>query len=122
MTMPSGPAFGAKGTIEWSQEDPDHFRMVKLGEPAQVFSRGRDAFDASAQAFSRIPSGHPEGVFEAFANIYKAFSLALKKKLSGKTLTETDIEFPTVEQGLDGVKFIVACVNSSSKDSAWVRV
>ncbi len=112
--------FGSKGTIEWFQEDPDHFRLVKLGEPARRISRGRDGFVPAAQAFSRIPSGHVEGVFEAFANIYKAYANALAKKIGGGALTQADIAFPTVQEGLDGVRFIGACVASSASGSQWI--
>jgi len=112
--------FGTTGTIEWFQEDPDHFRLTKIGEPTQTWSRGRNPFVDKAQSFSRIPAGHPEGVYEAFANIYKAFATALTKKLSGEKSCAFDIDFPTVEQGADGVQFINKCVESSSNGSAWV--
>jgi predicted dehydrogenase len=112
--------FGTTGTIEWFQEDPDHFRLTKIGEPTQIWSRGRNPFVDKAQSFSRIPAGHPEGVYEAFANIYKAFATALSKKLSGEKSCAFDIDFPTVEQGADGVQFINKCVESSSNGSAWV--
>ncbi len=114
--------FGTTGTIEWSQEDPDHFRLVKIGEPVQTWSRGRDSFVDKAQYYSRIPAGHPEGVYEAFANIYKSFATALSKKLSGGQLSASDIDFPTVEQGADGVQFINKCVESSVKGAAWVTL
>jgi len=57
----------------------------------------------------------------AFANIYHAFIFALNKKKTGATLTKKDIDYPTVEMGLEGVKFIEKCLNSSKADSAWVN-
>ncbi|MDX9959143.1 MAG: gfo/Idh/MocA family oxidoreductase, partial [Spirochaetia bacterium] len=66
-----------------------------------------------------IPSGHPEGYFEAFANIYRNYIGALAKLQAGQKLTEADLDFPSVEMGLDGVKFIGKCVESSRKGAAW---
>jgi predicted dehydrogenase len=113
--------FGSKGAIEWSQEDPDHLRISWLGKPGQVLSRGRDPFHPGAQRHSRIPAGHPEGYFEAFANIYRAFAGALAKKKGGAPLAALDLDFPGVEDGISGVRFVHRCVESSSQGSARVR-
>jgi predicted dehydrogenase len=113
---------GSTGTIEWFQEDPDHFRLMKIGEPMQTWSRGRDSFVKEAQDYSRIPSGHPEGVYEAFANIYRSYIRALSKKMAGEQLNGSDMDFPTGGQGADGVQFINKCVESSLKGSAWVTL
>ena len=114
--------FGEKGGLEWFQEDPDHFIFTPCDAPKQVWSRGRDEFVESAQKFSRVPSGHQEGLFEAFANIYKSFATALIKKLNGETLTEADLDFPSVEMGFDGVNYIEKCVESSKNNSSWINI
>lgn len=114
--------FGSKGTIEWFQEDPNHLTVCYLDKPKMVLSRGRDAFADHAQGYSRIPSGHPEGYFEAFANIYKTFVKALAKQKNNEKLTTNDVDFPTGEMGVEGVKFINAAVESSEKGSAWVTL
>ena len=113
---------GSQGTIEWSQEDPDHFTLVKLNEPVQKWSRGRDAFYAGAQQVSRLPAGHPEGFFEAFANIYRAYIQALTGLKQHQQIDRTQLGFPTVEQGADGVRFVAACVESSRQNSMWVEL
>ena len=113
---------GSKGSIAWNQEDPDHFRVMKLDEPEQIWSRGRETFVESAQRHSRIPAGHPEGVFEAFANIYRSFTEALLQKRRGKKVDRRKLDFPTGEAGADGVRFINACVESSEKESAWISL
>jgi len=113
--------YGEKGGLEWRQEDPDHFSFIPSDAPQQKWSRGRDEFHTSAQQYSRIPAGHPEGLYESFANIYKSFIQALEKKLSGKVLTSEDYDFPTAEMGLRGVVFINKCVESSKKGSVWVK-
>jgi predicted dehydrogenase len=113
--------FGSKGTIQWSQEAPNYFDVFKLGQPNEHWSRGRDTFSAHAQSFSRIPSGHPEGYFEAFANVYKVYISAVAKIKAGQTLDEMDMDFPSAEMGIDGVKFINKCVESSDKGAVWVN-
>ncbi len=75
-----------------------------------------------AQSLSRIPSGHPEGYFEAFANIYATYITALAKKLGGQTLTPADLDFPGVDEGIRGVRFIEKCVESSAKGAVWVKI
>ena len=114
--------FGTKGAIEWVQENPNVLYVTPKGEPTRVYNRGMGYISESAQAFSRLPSGHPEGVYEAFANIYRAWTGALLKRANGEPLTEADLDFPTLEDGLNGVKFIHACVESGRQDAAWVAV
>lgn len=112
--------FGSKGTIQWSQEDPNYLTVSYLDKPTMRLSRGRDAFGEHAQSYSRLPNGHPEGYFEAFANIYKTYINALIKLKNGEKVTQNDLDFPTGEMGVDGVRFINACVESSEKSSDWV--
>ena len=112
--------FGSKGSIQWSQENPNYLTVSSLGKPTEVLSRGRDPFSARAQAYSRIPSGHPEGYFEAFGNIYKTFTAALAKKKAGRPLAENDLDFPNAADGISGVRFIGKCVESSQKVAVWV--
>ncbi|MCP4399631.1 MAG: Gfo/Idh/MocA family oxidoreductase [bacterium] len=114
--------FGTKGTIAWGQEDPNYLHVTHLGKPAEKLSRGRDELHAHAGGYPRIPAGHPEGYFEAFANIYLTFANALLKKKIGETLTENDLDFPTVEAGTDGVKFIGKCVESSQQGAVWLEL
>ena len=112
---------GSKGSITWAQEDPDHLAVSWLTKPSETLSRGRDAFSPRAQSYSRVPAGHPEGYFEAFANVYKAFAAALTKKKGGADLSTADLDFPGVEDGLSGVRFIDRCVESSKRGPAWVQ-
>ena len=74
----------------------------------------------NAASVSRIPAGHPEGYYEAFANIYRNFATTLIKKKSGEDMSGAD--FPTVEDGLAGVRFIGKAVESSQKGSIWVDI
>ncbi|MCL1832647.1 MAG: gfo/Idh/MocA family oxidoreductase, partial [Oscillospiraceae bacterium] len=107
--------FGSKGTIQWSQEIPNYIEVFKMGQPKENWSRGREAFYPHAQGYSRIPGGHPEGYFEALGNIYKTYIGALAKIKAGQKPGEADMDFPGVDMGIDGVKFINKCVESSGK-------
>lgn len=113
--------FGTKGSIQWAQENPNYLVVSKLGQPTQTLSRGRDAFHPNAQAYSRIPSGHPEGYFEAFANIYKAYIGALASVKAGAKPGPAELDFPTAGAGIDGVRFIGKCVESSQKGAVWIN-
>ena len=114
--------FGSKASIEWAQENPNYLKISYLDQPTQIISRGRDALYPVAEGFSRIPPGHPEGYFEAFANLYKSFVSFLMKNKQGETLLPEDRDFPTIEQGESGVKFIETCVESSNKNASWTDV
>lgn len=112
--------FGTTGSIQWSQENPNYLTVSKLGQPTQTLSRARDPFYPHAQSYSRIPSGHPEGYFESFANIYKTFALAVTKRKAGQPLSADDLDFPSVHEGVEGVRFIGKCVESSAKGAVWI--
>ena len=113
--------FGENGTIEWSQESPNYIDLFKLGKPSERLSRGRDGFYPQAQTYSRIPAGHSEGFFAAMANIYKTYIGAVEKLKAGRTPTEEDMDFPSVQMGMDGVRFINRCVESSEQGAVWIN-
>lgn len=114
--------FGSKGSIEWAQENPNYMTVASLEGPTQRLSRGRDAIYPIGESFSRVPAGHPEGYFEAFANVYKAFISYLTKTKNGEELLAEDLDFPGVSMGINGVKFIEKCVESSTDNAAWVSM
>lgn len=114
--------FGTKGAIEWVQENPNILYVTLKGQPTQIYNRGMGYVTPRTAEVSRIPSGHPEGLFVAFANIYRTWITTIIKKKNGEELTEYDYDFPSLEEGIAGVKFINACVESSKKDAAWVEI
>lgn len=113
--------YGEKGGLEWAQEDPNYLWHTPFGEPKRLITRnGAGAGDAAARV-SRIPPGHPEGYLEGFANIYSEAADAIEARRDGTALSE-DVLFPTVQDGLRGVEFIDACVRSSARNAAWVKL
>jgi len=112
--------FGDKGSIEFHQENPNYLKIAYLDKPTEWISRGRDELSPRAGGVSRIPGGHPEGYYEAFANVYLSFINAVIKKKAGQTLTKEDFDFPDAHDGAQGVRFISRCVESSNKGAVWV--
>ena len=113
--------FGEKGAVEFFQEDPNHITVSSLEGPTQIISRGRDSLGGRGDSLVRVPAGHPEGYFEAFANIYKTFAGALRKRISGEALTEADMDFPRVADGIQGVRFVTRVVESNENGSSWTK-
>ncbi|WP_299726589.1 Gfo/Idh/MocA family oxidoreductase [uncultured Tateyamaria sp.] len=113
--------YGDKGGLEWAQEDPNYLWHTPFGEPKRKITRnGAGAGDAAAR-MSRIPPGHPEGYLEGFANIYSEAADAIEAHRTGAAV-DSQLFYPTIQDGLRGVQFIDACVRSSKRNSAWVAV
>ena len=113
--------YGDKGGIEWSQEDPNYLWFTPFGEPKRLITRnGAGAGDAAAR-MTRIPPGHPEGYLEGFANIYSEAAEAILAFREGRKPPE-GVVYPTVHDGLKGVRFVDACVRSSARNAAWIRL
>jgi predicted dehydrogenase len=113
--------FGSKGSIEWVQENPNYLRVAMMGKPVETYGRGNGYLYDVAAKTGRIPSGHPEGYYEAFSNLYRNFEVALLKKKAGEKLTDADLDFPSVRAGVHGVRFITRCVESSKKGAVWTK-
>ena len=113
--------YGDKGGIEWAQENPNQLWFTPYGEPKQLLTRGgKGALDA-AERVTRIPAGHPEGYLEGFATIYREAADAITAQRNGTPVSE-DVLYPTIEDGLKGMQFVDACVRSSKRDGAWVKL
>ena len=110
--------YGTKGSIRWSQENPNNLWFSKLGAPPQMFTRGGGSSYPSAAAVTRIPAGHPEGYLEAFATLYREAAEVIIA--SGKTTQQSAVI--GIEQGFEGVRFVDACQRSSKAHAAWVTL
>lgn len=113
--------YGEKGGLEWAQEDPNYLWYTPLGESKRLITRNGAGAGASAARVSRIPPGHPEGYLEGFANIYSEAAKAIVAKRN-KSDVDAEVIFPTVQDGLLGVKFIDACVRSSAENAEWIEI
>ena len=110
--------FGTKGAIEWFQDDPNNLKFTELNKPLKIITRASNAVSKFSLESSRLAAGHPEGFFEAFANIYTEFAEAINKKNFKQSL----YTFPTIEDGLKGIKFVFAAKKSSNNNSKWFKV
>jgi predicted dehydrogenase len=113
--------YGTKGGLEWAQEDPNYLEWFKLGEPRRRVTRSGAGAGADAARVSRTPSGHPEGYLEGFANIYSEAAAAINARKAGAPV-DPNVLYPTVHDGVRGVAFVEACVASSRRNGAWVKV
>ncbi len=114
--------YGSKGSLEWHEEDCEYLRFTPKGEPTQILCRGCGYVTGRAAQVQRVPSGHPEGFYESFANVYASYISAIAKHIDGQPLDAADLDFPTVDDGLAGVKYVHAVVDSARADSAWTEI
>lgn len=113
--------YGAKGGLEWTQADPNYLWFTRFGEPKQLITRNGAGAGAAAARVSRIPGGHPEGYLEAFATIYTEAASAIVAARAGRK-PDADVTYPTIEDGIEGMKFIEAAVASSKAGNIWTKV
>ncbi|RMX61827.1 Gfo/Idh/MocA family protein [Roseibium alexandrii] len=111
--------YGDKAGIEWHQENPNYLQYSPFGEPAQRLTRGGAGMLESIAPTTRIPPGHPEGYLEGFANLYREAADAIRAHATGETQTTL---LPGIQEGLAGVEFVDACVRSSTRNAAWVKL
>jgi predicted dehydrogenase len=114
--------YGDKGGLEWQQEHPNQLRFAPVGKPPHVLSRGGPSLGAAAPRATRIPSGHPEGYLEAFANLYRDLAEQIRARRAMRKPDKGALLVPTVEDGAAGVRFIHAAVESSQENGAWVNL
>lgn len=113
--------YGEKGGLEWHQMEPNTLIVKWLDAPAQIYRTGNAYLSKIAAFNARIPSGHPEGYLEAFANIYRNFALTLQSKLEGKEPNNFMLDFPTVEDGVRGMAFIENVIASGKSTQKWTE-
>jgi predicted dehydrogenase len=113
--------YGSEGGIEWTQENPNQLWHTHFAQPTRLITRAGSGASDGANRLSRIPPGHPEGYLEGFANIYSEVADALQSIIHGTAL-DAAVDFPTVEDGVRGVEFIEAAVESSNAGAKWVSL
>ena len=109
--------FGTKAGIEWSQENPNFLKFSRLGESLRTLSRGGPSIGSLAGDATRIPSGHPEGFIEGFANIYSDTADLI---IAHSSNFKTNSLAPTINDGIRGMQFIETAVKSSTSGGVWL--
>ena len=113
--------FGENGGLEWKQEDPNYLYHTKFGHPTQRITRGSSSAGKEANEVTRIPSGHPEGYLEGFANIYSDVCKVLFAQINKQKYEHSNDCYPTIYDGIEGMRFIETVLESSKNNSKWVR-
>ena len=114
--------YGEKGGLEWKQEDPNTMILKWLDRPKEIIRTGQAYLSDDAKRFTRTPAGHPEGYLEAFANIYRAFTKAVRDYKPGKKINVAKYDFPGVDDGVHGMSFVQTAVKSSNSTRKWTKL
>ena len=110
--------YGDKGSIFWFQEQSERFTIARLNGSLEEVHRGHKSVYPKATRYERLAAGHTEGWFEALANHYDSFIECLHARQSG-TFTPDMIDYPTVAEGVNGLRFVEACLESSANGNVW---
>ncbi len=115
--------YAEKGGILWAQENPNYMQIYHYNQPRQTISRAHKEYLSDFATWStRVPTGHPEGYLEAFANIYCGVVEAIRLFIDGKPMKTAEYNFPTVYDGLRGMRFVITAGESAKRGSVWLRV
>ncbi|WP_256354191.1 Gfo/Idh/MocA family protein [Variovorax sp. dw_308] len=110
---------GSLGTLVWRQEQPSRLEHLSHDGPLRIYTRGAPWLHPAAQRASRIPAGHPEGFIEAFANVYGGVVADIRARLDGSQADPLVADYPHVEDGARGVRFIERTVASAASEAKW---
>lgn len=113
---------GTLGTIEWWQEEPNRLTHFPIDGPPRLLTRGAPWLHEAALRAGRIPPGHPEGFIEAFANVYRGVAAAIHAHAAGRKPDPLEADYPDVEAGASGVRFIEAVLASAKSTQKWTAL
>jgi predicted dehydrogenase len=108
--------YGSKASLKWAQENPNYLHLLSDSGPTTIYKPAHDYNEKLAEISHTMPPGHPEGIYEALANIYKGTARSIR----GEKFNPG--EFPTVHEGVRGMKFIHSVVESNKKGNTWVKI
>lgn len=112
---------GSKASLEWWDERPNQLIYEIQGQPQQILERGMDYLYPQALEDDRIGGGHPEGLFEAWANLYFRFAIAMEALDRGDQAAVAALGIPDVDAGFEGVRWVENCVRSADAGAVWVE-
>jgi len=118
--------YGEKGGLEWANEDPNNLIVKMLDQPRQLYRTGNAyaapyTLSSFATHNTRVPAGHPEGLLESFANIYRNFAATVSAKREGLQPTPEQLDFPSVDDGVRGMAFVQNVVASNESNEKWTK-
>jgi len=115
--------YGEHGGLEWLQSEPNSLIVKQNDQPKQIRRAGvnHSYLSEAARLHCRIPAGHPEGYIESMANLYRNFADAVQQFSQGKP-TNPLLDFPSIEDGIRGMKFIETVIASGKENAAWKKL
>ncbi len=114
--------FGERGHLEWTHARNNFLTFAPHGEPVRILSRGGPGTLPQAARLVRISAGHPEGLLEGFANLYRDAAEAMAARTLGVSPDPAALDFPTAADGIAGLAFIMAAMASQAAGGSWVQV
>ncbi len=111
---------GSKASIEWWDEHPNQLSLEIQGQPPRLLDRGMGYLHPEALGDDRISGGHPEGLFEAWANLYYRFALVIEALDEGAPERVANLRYPGITAGIEGVRWVENCVRSADQGGVWV--
>ena len=108
--------YGSKGSLSWEQENPNYLYYYTNDKPLQVLKPGHPYNSKISLDGTKLPAGHPEGIFDAMGNIYRGVARAIRGEKNEKG------EFPTIEEGVRGMDFIEKAVESNENGNIWLEL
>ncbi|SMS10376.1 Uncharacterized oxidoreductase YfiI [Pseudomonas viridiflava] len=111
---------GSRASLEWWDERPNQLSFEVQGQPAQILERGMGYLHPDALLDDRIGGGHPEGLFEAWSNLYYRFALAMNATTRGDAATLQALRYPDINAGVEGVRWVQRCVESADQGGIWI--
>jgi predicted dehydrogenase len=114
--------FGTTGTLEWHQEDPNRLLHAPIDGPVRVLTRGSPWLGEAARRATRLPTGHPEAFIEAFANVYLGVAAHIRAQQAGAVPDPLEADYPRLEDGARGVRFIEKVVQSAASTAKWTPI
>ncbi|MEE4084286.1 Gfo/Idh/MocA family oxidoreductase [Pseudomonas viridiflava] len=111
---------GSRASLEWWDERPNQLSFEVQGQPAQILERGMGYLHPDALLDDRIGGGHPEGLFEAWSNLYYRFALAMDATTRGNAATLQALRYPDINAGVEGVRWVQRCVESADQGGIWI--
>ncbi|HEX7195177.1 MAG TPA: Gfo/Idh/MocA family oxidoreductase [Chthoniobacterales bacterium] len=114
--------YGNGGSLSWFHEDPHHLSYSPIDGPTQILAQGAEWLSEEARRWTRVGLGHPEGFFEAFANLYTEVADTLLAKAAGQPYAKAELGFPDASDGVRGVAFVEGAMRSSAAGGIWTTL
>jgi predicted dehydrogenase len=112
--------YGTKKSLFWRQEQPEMLLVRDINQSDMILHKGGPDLSEQANAAKRLPSGHPDGLIVAFANLYRAFFQAIRGQIRGEKISRGD--FPNIDDGVRGMTFVETVLEGAASEYKWIKL